>query len=156
MLEIYNILNMKNEMTNLKQRNKQYTKGVIAIGLGVFFSFRHGNFLIISGMLFIIGISFLLSGYFKDQKDHDENNPITDELTRKSLIVAGFQTFQFWFIGSMVFKLIFSFLSLYMWDGKNNYELEHRYNEWFFILVLIVFLVLKQVYTKRGLPKKFR
>lgn len=102
-------------------------------------------------------MTLLFLGYFKYQKQYDKKIPFTDEFTVKSEILAGYKAFLFCMFVGISFNPLFTFLSNYMeWEHKRKFFLEAMGYQVIFIITIVIFIVLKIVYSKRGVPEKYR
>lgn len=149
---------MNNEMTNLKKRNSLYIGGIIMFASGVYILVTFKNLPIVLSIInFSLAAFLLLLGYFKFQKQHDKNIPFNDEFTMKTEILAGYKAFMFCMFSFILFNPLFSFLEKFMeWDHKQKYFIASMSQMGIVILAMLLFIVLKIVYNKRGVPEKYR
>ena len=60
------------------------------------------------------------------------------------------------FVG-ISFNPLFTFLSNYMeWEHKRKFFLAAMGYQVIFIITIVIFIILKIVYSKRGVPEKYR
>ena len=149
---------MNNEMTNLKKRNSLYIGGIIIFASDVYILVAFKSLPIVLSIInFSLAAFLLLLGYFKFQKQHDKNIPFTDEFTMKTEILAGYKAFMFCMFSFILFNPLFSFLEKYMeWDHQRKYFIASMSQMALVILAMVIFIVLKIIYSKKGVPEKYR